>query len=269
VRTTVVIATRNRRERLLETLGRMPAAPMIVVDTGSSDGTAAAVRRACPDVRVVEVDQALGAGARTLGARLAATPYVAFSDDDSWWAPDALPRAEARFDADPRLGLIAARIIVEPDGRLDPTCERMRDSPLAPEVRGFVACGAVVRRDALLACGGFEPRFQFGGEEELVALDLAAAGWRLRYADDVVAHHAPADDERDGRDFRDMRNALWTAWLRRPAAAALARTRSVLADAGASAPMVLGAALRGLPWILRRRRVVPPQIERELRALGG
>ena len=74
MRTTVVIATRNRRERLLETLGRMPAAPVIVVDTGSSDGTAAAVRRACPDVRVVEVDPALGAGARTLGARVAPTP---------------------------------------------------------------------------------------------------------------------------------------------------------------------------------------------------
>jgi hypothetical protein len=111
----------------------------------------------------------------------------------------------------------------------------MRDSPLAPEVRGFVACGAVVRRDALLACGGFEPRFQFGGEEELLALDLAAARWRLRYADDAVAHHAPADGERDGRDFRDLRNALWTAWLRRPAAVTPACTRSVLADAGASA----------------------------------
>jgi N-acetylglucosaminyl-diphospho-decaprenol L-rhamnosyltransferase len=145
----------------------------------------------------------------------------------------------------------------------------MRDSPLAPEVRGFVACGAVVRRDALLACGGFEPRFQFGGEEELLALDLAAAGWRLHYADDVVAHHAPADDERDGRDFRDLRNAVWTAWLRWPAVVALARTRSVLADLGASAPVVLGAALRGLPWILRRRRVVPPRIEREFAPWAG
>src|SRR3954453_13042759 len=103
----------------------MPAAPVIVVDTGSADGTAAAVRGARPDVRVVEVDPALGAGARTLGARLAATPYVAFSDHDSWWAPVALPRAKAIFVADPRVAVIASRIIVEPGGRLDPSCKRM------------------------------------------------------------------------------------------------------------------------------------------------
>jgi hypothetical protein len=37
-----------------------------------------------------EADRTLG---RTLGVRAATTPYVAFSDDDSWWEPGALQSA--------------------------------------------------------------------------------------------------------------------------------------------------------------------------------
>ena len=63
---------------------------MILVDNGSTDGTVAAVRDARPDLRVVRLGTNRGAPARNLGVRLAATPYVAFADDDSWWSPGAL-----------------------------------------------------------------------------------------------------------------------------------------------------------------------------------
>ena len=42
---------------------------------------------------VVEAGRNLGAAARTLGARAATTPFVAFSDDDSCWAPGSLASA--------------------------------------------------------------------------------------------------------------------------------------------------------------------------------
>lgn len=80
-RVTVVVMSRDRREELVATLGRHRA-PVVLVDNGSTDGTAAAVRAAHPHVTVVEARRNLGAAARTLGARLAATPYVAFADDD-------------------------------------------------------------------------------------------------------------------------------------------------------------------------------------------
>src|SRR3954468_11773631 len=132
---TVVIATRNRRERLLATLGRLCSLPdrstIVVIDNASDDGTAAAVSVAHPEVRLIEAGEGIGAAARTLGVRAADTPLVAFSDDDSWWAPGALRRAVDVFEAYPDLALIGARIIVEPRGALDPTCERMRDSPLS------------------------------------------------------------------------------------------------------------------------------------------
>jgi len=113
---------------------------------------------------------------------------------------------------------------------------------------------------------GFERRYLLGGEEALLAIDLAAAGWRLVYAQDVVAHHQPADRDRSDRSRLELRNRLWTAWLRRPAARALALSAE-LAGSGAAGRAALGDAARGLPWVLRRRRVVPPSLERALRLI--
>ena len=180
------------------------------------------------------------------------------------------------FDAHPTLGLIAARIIVEPDGRLDPTCALMRASPLrtavalpGPPVLGFLACAAIVRRDAVLACGGFHPRFGFGGEEALLAMDLASAGWDLAYVDEVVAHHHPAPGPRAWIGAREQRNRLWSTWLRRPLPHAARLTAGQLAGSGAPGRRGLVSALAGIPWVLRERRLLPPQVEQHLRRLEG
>src|SRR4051794_4844290 len=152
-----------------------------------------------PRVRVIEVGRNLGAVARNLGVWAATTPYVAFADDDSWWAPGSLDRAADVLDAHPRLGLLAATILVGSEERLDPVSEEMAASPLprrpdvpGPAVLGFVACGTVVRRDAYLAAGGFDDVVEFAGEEDRLALDLAMLGWDLAYVADVVAHHHPS-----------------------------------------------------------------------------
>ncbi len=157
----VVVATRNRAVELEATLERLRALPerpqVVVVDNASGDGTALRVRRHHPQVEVVELRENLGAAARTVGALHTTSRYVAFSDDDSWWAPGSLERAAELLDRHPRLALVAARVLVGPNERLDPVCAAMASSPLAPTpdlpgrpVLGFVACGAVVRRSASL-----------------------------------------------------------------------------------------------------------------------
>lgn len=278
-RTAVVVITRDRWPSLVRTLEKLrdlpERPPTVVVDNASTDGTADEVARRFPEVGVLRSPVNLGAAGRTEGARSADAPYVAFSDDDSWWAPGALGRAADAFDRDPGLGLIAARILIGPEGRLDPTSRTMARSPLGdgetPEVLGFVACGAVVRRRAFLDAGGFHARYGVGGEEDLLALDLAAAGWKLVYMDAVVAHHHPQPGAgRRPRAVAVPRNDLWTAWLRRPAGAAARRTFEVLRRApdpitGATAA---AAALRGLPWVVAQRRPVPPPVESALRVLG-
>ena len=225
-------------------------------------------------MQVIELGHNAGAAARTVGARALDTPVVAFSDDDSWWAPGALRRIADAFAEHASLGLVAARILVGDDERLDPTCARMDASPLrqgpglpGSRVLGFVACGAAVRRTAFLEAGGFHPRMGVGGEETLLALDLAVGGWDLAYLDDVVAHHHPQPDAaRAERDVVVLRNRLWAAWLRRPAGTALGTSARALAGASPSAAAAgLRQALRGAGWIAQR----PPRRAGRARARPG
>jgi GT2 family glycosyltransferase len=263
----VVIATRNRRAVLLETLTRLQELPerppAFVVDNASGDGTAAAVRDAFPGVGLIALPRNRGAFARNLGVERIGTPLVAFCDDDSWWEPGALARAAGLFRGFPSVGLVAARILVGPERRLDPTSAQMRgpapNGLPGPPVEGFVACGAVVRRAAFTAAGGFCERFLIGSEESLLAIDMRAAGWQLCYADDVVAVHAPDSTVRADRSWLSRRNALWTSWLRRPAGRALRETAALARDAVSDpvARQALRASLRGLPWALSERRRRP------------
>jgi len=287
-RVAVAIVTRNRRERLLATLARLrelpERPPLLVVDNASSDGTADAVREGFPEVELLVLDENRGAAARNAAVRRLATPYVAFSDDDAWWEPGALALAAEVMRAHPRLGLLAARVLVGPDGRLDPTCAAMARSPLTDAggravpgvpVLGFVACGAVVRRTAFLHVGGFDARYGVGGEERLLAGDLVAAGWLVRYDARLVARHDPpaASARRPAREATVVRNDLWSAWLRRPARRVPAATLRALRDGGGGRHTLhgAGAALRGLPWVLRERRPHPRAVEAALRRLerGG
>lgn len=270
-RVTIVVATRDRRADLERSLGHHEA-PVVVVDNGSGDGTPAAVRSRHPGVEVVELGENRGAPARNVGVARASTPYVAFADDDSWWDPGALDRAADLFDAHPRLGLIAGRVLVGDAARLDPTCTLMAAAPLGtpadlpgPSVLGFLACGAVVRRDAFLGAGGFDDVVHFLGEEERLALDLAAGGWGLAYVPEVTARHHPGPRGDDaGRRVLAARNALLVALLRRPWPV-VARCALDALRGGPAGRAGLRAALPRLPRAVARRRALPPEVEQARR----
>ena len=68
----------------------------------------------------------------------------------------------------------------------------------------------------------------------------------------------------------ELRNALWTAWLRRrPTGAALCTARLTAAALRRGEPRALLDSARGLRWVLRERRPVPPAVEQAARALEG
>ncbi len=271
---TTVVISRDRRESLLDTIGRHRA-PVVLVDNASSDGTADAVRASFPDVQVACLPANRGAVARNVGVRLAETDYVAFADDDSWWAAGSLETAAAAFEAHPELGLIAARVLVGERQRLDPVSDEMSRSPLAHRsdlpgvaVLGFLACGAVVRRSAFLQTGGFDDVVFFPGEEERVALDLWSAGWGLAYLDTVIAHHCPAERSAGDGERRRLiaRNHVLTAVMRRPWRSVLRRVVGRgLSDRDGLRGVV--QAVPRLPAALAVRAPVRRELETQLRLL--
>ncbi len=274
----VVLITWNRREEAVVAVARLldlPEQPaVVVVDNGSQDGTVAALERTFAGhvgLSIVALPCNAGATARNVGVRHLSTPYVAFCDDDTWWEPGSLRHAADVLAAHPRLAVLTARIVVEPGGHDDPIIPELRDSPVlgahwlpGPALASFLAGASAVRREAFLAVGGFSERLWLGGEEELLAADLAAAGWELCYLPQMVVHHR-ASLQRDPHHRRQvgLRNTLWFTWLRRPVRTGLRRTlflaRTVPRDRISAAAFL--DALRGLPWVLRERRVLPAHAE--------
>ncbi|HEV7976824.1 glycosyltransferase family 2 protein [Amycolatopsis sp.] len=280
-RVTVVMITHNRRVEALSTLDRMTtlpdAAPIIVVDNASEDGTAETIALRFPEVKLMAMTENLGAAGRNHAMDLVNTPYAAFCDDDTRWQPGALTRAADLLDAHPGLGSVTGRCLVEPDLREDPITPELRDSPVpgphwlpGPALLGIMAGLTTVRVAAFREVGGFSTRMWLGGEEELFALDLAARGWWMCWAEDIVIHHAPSH-ARDPRRRRQLgiRNTLWTLWLRRPVRSALRRSGVVLGSAPKDTATLaaVAEALRGALWVIRERRVVPPAVEHGLRLL--
>jgi GT2 family glycosyltransferase len=215
----VVVLSFNKREdtlRCLESVGRMRYRPreVVLVDNGSTDGTADAVALAHPGVHQVRSPVNLGAaGGRNLGLRYAERfpyAYLLFLDDDAV-ADERLAEelvAALRGDAAAGLatpkayragapGVIASaggmhvrlgRGLIVDVGRGQPDAGQFDRTTLVESCVGFAV---LARRAVLEATGGFDEAFNpYGWEEVDFSLRARAAGYAIRYAPRAVVHHA-------------------------------------------------------------------------------
>jgi GT2 family glycosyltransferase len=278
----VVVATHNRRGVLQNTLQHLydlPEHPRVfVVDNASSDGTDSIWKPFANRVTFLKLRRNVGAAARTIGAREARTPFIAFCDDDCYWAPGSLERAVTRFARYSHVAVLNGRVLVGNDDRTDPACEAMRTTRSEPSLPGvpivyFMAGACVMRTSPFLDVGGYHLRYFIGAEESLLALDLAARGWALWYCDDLVIHHRPSSINRDAEARRRLvlRNRLWTVMLRRSLLSAmrLFATYARMATVDGVARAALADAVGGLPWILRERHAIPRDLERRVSQLDS
>lgn len=269
----VIVLTHNRRAELMRTVAsllRLPERPaIIVVDNGSSDGSPQLLAHTFPGLQVVRCKSNLGAAARNLGANLASTPYIAFSDDDTDWRPGALAKAVELLERYNRIGVLSARVVVGAQRTLDPTCALMADSPLSGtghplrSLTGFMAGACVFRADLFRELGGYEPRLFIGGEEALLALDLLQAGHEIAYAPHLEVHHRPSMLRDSGLRRRLLaRNAALVAWLRLPSTEALAATWRALGAAlrERRAARAWLALWRDLQWASHNRKPVAARV---------
>jgi GT2 family glycosyltransferase len=116
-----VVVAYNRRELLLECLAGLAAQSrsvdrIVVVDNASTDGTAEAVRAACPDADLVTLMRNTGgAGGFAVGIERAVEGHAAdlvwIMDDDTVPTATALEESLRAWEAHPELTLVASRAI--------------------------------------------------------------------------------------------------------------------------------------------------------------
>lgn len=199
-------------------------AEVVLVDNGSTDGTAAWARRQ-PDVRLLRNEENRGFGpANNQAAEQARGEYLLLLNNDTEPQFGFLERLVAALDADPGLGAATARLFA-PSGELleagatvnlDATCtNRGRGAPGGihsyrepVEVDYASACCLLVRRDAFRAAGGFDPRFAPAYYEDVdLCVTLRRQGWRLAVVPEAACLHAESVTARRlaGHESRRLR----------------------------------------------------------------
>ena len=201
---------------------------VIVVDNGSTDGTADFLRESWPQVQVVSLPENRGFGkAANAGVEAASSQTVVLLNNDTVCTPTFLERLVAALDP-PQGVVMAAPVLVRlgDEDRIDTAgivvdrtlhgfnhlygepVEVLQDGasdPLAP-------CGgaAAFDRAAFLAVGGFDPAFFAYLEDVDLGIRCVARGWKCRLAPTAVAIHAHSGTLGEGSPAK---NRL-TAWGR-------------------------------------------------------
>jgi len=162
----VIIPTYNRRAMLLEAIDSVfaqttEAFELIVIDDGSTDGTAEHLKRFGKSIRIERIEHGGPAAARNRGVALAGAPLIAFLDSDDLWAPTKLERQLAFMHANPACAISQTdEIWIRNGRRVNPG---MRHSKRAGDIfiDSLRTClismsATIMRTDLFRSRGGFD-----------------------------------------------------------------------------------------------------------------
>ncbi|NQX29244.1 glycosyltransferase family 2 protein [Microbacteriaceae bacterium VKM Ac-2854] len=232
----IVIVSYNTREKTLACIASIPAggAPtdphVIVVDNGSADGSAEAIRAAHPHVTVIEAGDNLGfARGVNLGVSHASERFMLMLNPDTLVLDGSFAALIAFALAHPQNGMYGGRTL-HPDGTVDPSScwgaptlwslfcyatmlsTAFRSNPiLDPESLGrwqrdsvrevpiITGCLVLMERSEYLRIGGLDERFFLYGEDAEFSVRARRAGLRpIVVPDAVIVHDVGASTRDDG-----------------------------------------------------------------------
>jgi N-acetylglucosaminyl-diphospho-decaprenol L-rhamnosyltransferase len=206
----VIVASFNTRAFLERCLAALPEGhEVVVVDSGSTDGSPELVRSSFPRARLVKLDRNPGYGAAlNEGIAVATGEYMILMNGDAWPTPGAVERLLDFAEGEPRAGIVGPRLLnldgsLQPSVRGFPTIWRLATEYLflrwlAPrsrllnafygsrfdhgsqrEAEFLVGAVLLVRRRVVEEIGAFDPSFFMFNEEVDFCYRARSAGWKV------------------------------------------------------------------------------------------
>jgi len=199
----------------------IPVAEILVIDDGSTD-TGPEVARAHPSQpKVIRKDNAGPSAARNFGIRQAASPFLAFLDQDDLWRPEKLELQCQAFLDDPALMACFGSVDYFWE---DPACDEaraFRDHPRTNAVHGYVTTTLLVRREVYDIVGFYDETLAHADSIAWCAA-LRDMGVAHRMLDAVVLDHRMHANNLTRRRERGASEILSVLHKRRQAARAAA-----------------------------------------------
>jgi GT2 family glycosyltransferase len=180
---------------------------VIVIDNGSTDGTAEFLRSNEPKIRLISNPRNLGfASACNQGARAAGGEYVVFLNNDTVPLPGWLAAMVAVADAESDVGVVGSKLLF-PDNSIQHAGVALfrgnrapyhvysgapGDAPIVSHRRDLKAVtGAcmLLRRDFFLELGGFDEGYRNGFEDIDLCFRVTERGSRVVYEPASVLYH--------------------------------------------------------------------------------
>jgi GT2 family glycosyltransferase len=262
---------------------------VIVVDNGSTDGSADALMARFPACRLIRLATNTGfAHANNVGAAAARGRWLALLNNDAFAEPDWLARLIAASERHAGFaGFASCQLQAHDPALLDGAGDAYHTSgvpwragygqPFGPpwdqprEIFVPCACAAMYDRAAFEAVGGFDAAFFCYLEDTDLAFRMQLRGGRFMYVPDAVVKHVGSASTGRTSDFaryHGHRNLVWCfiknmpdrlLWKHLPAHLAMtAASLIVFGLRGEGRPIWRAKwdAYRELPRVWRQRRVV-------------
>lgn len=198
-----VLVNYNRREEVLITIAKTKELiknsifdfELVIVDNGSSDGSAEAIKANYPDVVLIENKVNTGAPAWNLGFAKARGEYFIIIDDDSHvisGLDDALQYLDKKAD----IGILALNVLTGPYTSKDWGWKNGQD------IVGFIGCGAIYRKSVYDKIGGYADWIFLYANEWDLGIRSIDAGYRVEYFAKCKVDHRTAKTHRTTKRLR-------------------------------------------------------------------
>jgi len=193
----VIVCTYNGARTLPQCLDELtaldyPNYEVIVVNDGSTDGSASI---ACYyPVRLINQENKGLSAARNTGLAASEGDIVAYIDDDAYPHRYWLRYLASAFNRSAHAGIGGPNLPPAGDGFVAECVASAPGNPLHVLLSDEVAehipgCNMAYRKEALVAIGGFDPRFRAAGDDVDICWRLQDRGWTVGFCPTAVVWH--------------------------------------------------------------------------------